>query len=161
MYYNTMYVLTVFIKHLLTFSDFFCVDESPLDSGIATTFIQQRRSGHLHQQDQRVFQQQHHHQEVEQPQDFEDEDHITSYYGGEIYNGLYVPPLADPQEELRRQHHQQSRAATATNNVRDNYAYLPPNTSPLRGVTTPGFPSVTPSPAMATVVYPEHAGHLV
>ena len=124
-----------------------------MDSGIATTFVQRRH----HHQDQRVFQ----HQEVEQPQDFEDEDHITSYYGGEIYNGLYVPPLADPQEELRRQHHQQSRAATATNNVRDNYAYLPPNTSPLRGVTTPGFPSVTPSPAMATVVYPEHAGHLV
>ena len=125
-----------------------------MDSGItATTFVQRR--GHLHQ-DQRVFQ----HQEVEQPQDFEDEDHITSYYGGEIYNGLYVPPLADP-EELRRQ--QQRRAATAAGatNVRDNYAYLPPtSTSPLRG-TTPGFPSVTPSPAMATVVYPEHAGHLV
>ena len=118
-----------------------------MDSGIATTFVQRRH----HHQDQRVFQ----HQEVEQPQDFEDEDHITSYYGGEIYNGLYVPP-ADP-EELRRQ--QQRAAAITTNNVRDNYAYLPP-TSPLRG-TTPGFPSVTPSPAMATVVYPEHAGHLV
>ena len=106
-----------------------------MDSGVATTFVQRRP-------DQRVFR--------EEPQNLEDEEHITSYYGGEIYNGLYVPP-ADP-EELRRQ--QQSRASVS---ARDNYAYLSPSRTPV----SPGFPSVTPSPAMATVVYPEHAGHLV
>ena len=105
----------------------------------STTFVQRRPPGGFRQDQLR------------------DEDHITSYYGGEVYNGLYVPP-ADP-EELRRLQH---RAA-----ARDNYAYL--GSSPFTGTTprTPvspaggGFPSVTPSPAMANLVYPEHAGHLV
>ena len=123
------------------------VDEDPMDS---TTFVQ-RRPPPTDQRPPGVFRQ-------DRIPKHEDEDHITSYYGGEIYNGLYVPP-ADP-EELRRQ---QQRAA-----ARDNYAYL--GSSPFTG-TSPrethhvspgaGFPSVTPSPAMAAMVYPEHAGHLV
>ena len=130
----------VMLPYLQKHPSILIVDGDPLDS---TTFVQRRPPG--------VFRQ-------DRIPKHEDEDHITSYYGGEIYNGLYVPP-ADP-EELRRQ---QQRAA-----ARDNYAYL--GSSPFSGTSPRGthvspaggsFPSVTPSPAMATMVYPEHAGHLV
>lgn len=65
-----------------------------------------------------------------------DDDHATYYHGGEMYNGLYVPPA----------------------HVDPDYGYLPPLPPPPRPPMPRGYSS-TPSPAVN--VYPENVGHLV
>ena len=75
--------------------------------------------------DQRVFQGGH----IEDQR--EDDEHTTSYYGGEVYttNGLYVVPPPGSA-------------------VNDNYGYLP-------------SPPPVPGPPTTRYLYPENAGHLV
>ena len=67
-----------------------------------------------------------------------DDEHTTSYYGGEIYNNsLYV---VAPEEGY-----------TSGYPSNDNYGYLP----------TPPPPPPPQPPGSSRFMYPEHAGHLV
>ena len=78
--------------------------------------------------DQRVFQQ----GSLIENQQLEDDEHTTSYYGGEVYtaNGLYVVP------------------PPGSSAINDNYGYLP-------------SPPPVPAPPTTRYLYPENAGHLV